>query len=101
MFRYPNFNAALADLDDCLQLCFLFSKLPSEMGLDPELIKRLKRLTDEFCTYVAMTNSLRKVFVSFKGIYYQAIVCNTTISWVVPFDFPQNVQFFFCNCSLM
>ena len=34
--------------------------------------------------YVMASKSLKKVFISIKGIYYQAEIMNQTITWVVP-----------------
>lgn len=86
--RYPTLQSALSDLDDCLTLLFMFSKMPAIRGISPRLLGRIKRACDEFCTYVTLTKSLRKVFLSFKGIYYQAVVLGQTVTWVVPYDFP-------------
>ena len=91
-YRYSTFQSALADLDDCLTLVFLFSKMPTGNGIESKLIQKAKRLTDEFATYVAQTNSLRKVFLSIKGIYYQATIMGQDVTWVVPYDFAQTVR---------
>ena len=37
------------------------------------------------------THSLKKVFLSIKGIYFQAQVKGETITWLVPYMFTQNV----------
>ena len=40
--------------------------------------------TVEFMHYIMASKSLKKVFISIKGIYYQAEIMNQTITWVVP-----------------
>jgi pescadillo protein len=37
------------------------------------------------------TRALRKVFLSIKGVYYQAEVMGETITWLVPYQFTQNI----------
>ena len=47
--------------------------------------------------YVIESKSLRKVFVSIKGYYYQAEIMGQTVTWIVPhsfaYDRPQGVDF--------
>ena len=38
------------------------------------------------------SRSLRKAFLSIKGVYYQAEVMDQTITWLVPYQFTQNVS---------
>ena len=91
--RYPTFQAALNDLDDCLTLMFMFNHLPSGYGgIEPQQLQLVKRLCDEFCTYVAKKRLLRKSFLSFKGIYYQAEIWGQKITWVVPYGYTQTVS---------
>ncbi|KAF0979430.1 hypothetical protein FDP41_001773 [Naegleria fowleri] len=96
--RYPSFQSALNDLNDCLCILFMYTHLPAGLGkVTAEMTENAKRLCDEFCSYVCQTKSLRKVFLSFKGIYYQANIQGVDITWIVPYDFPQvipeNVDF--------
>jgi pescadillo protein len=48
-------------------------------------------------TYVVRARALRKVFLSIKGIYYQAEIMGQTVTWVVPYKFstevPRDVDF--------
>ena len=41
------------------------------------------------------THGLRKVFLSIKGVYYQAEVFDQMITWLVPYQFTQTVCVFF------
>lgn len=87
--RYPTFVDALRDLDDALSMLFLFANLPSTADAPPKLISRCQRLTMEFEHYLIRTNSLRKSFLSIKGIYYQATIQGQDILWLVPYKFVQ------------
>ena len=87
--RYPTFVDALRDLDDALSLLFLFAHLPSTVEVPPRVVARCKRLTLEFEHYVIRSHSLRKSFLSIKGIYYQATIQGQDILWLVPYKFVQ------------
>lgn len=89
--RYPTFVDALRDLDDALSLLSLFSNLPSTATVPPKTIALCQRLCLEFQHYLITTNSLRKSFLSIKGIYYQATVQGQDILWLVPYKFVQRV----------
>ena len=64
-----------------------------KLGADPEDQTHNGRscaaLAAQWQAYVARTRSLRKVFVSIKGFYYQAEVNGTVLTWVVPHTFAQ------------
>ena len=89
--RYPTFVDALRDLDDALSLLFLFANLPSTSTVPPKTIALCQRLCFEFEHYLITTNSLRKSFLSIKGIYYQATVQGQDILWLVPYKFVPRV----------
>ncbi|EKM83743.1 hypothetical protein AGABI1DRAFT_117225 [Agaricus bisporus var. burnettii JB137-S8] len=89
--RYPTFVDALRDIDDALCMVFLFASLPSGQRLPPDLIENCARLSAEWQLYVMHTNSLRKSFLSIKGVYYQAEAMDQTITWLVPYQFTQNI----------
>lgn len=89
--RYPTFVDALRDLDDALSLLFLFASLPSTETAPPKVIAKCQRLCHEFEHYLITTNSLRKSFLSIKGIYYQATIQGQDIMWLVPYKFVQRV----------
>ncbi|XP_046365671.1 pescadillo-like [Haliotis rufescens] len=82
--RYPTFVDALRDTDDCLSMCSLFATFPKSSKTHVEFIQLCRRLTVEFMHFVIASKSLRKVFISIKGIYYQAEFQGQTITWVTP-----------------
>ncbi|RLN54098.1 hypothetical protein BBP00_00009106 [Phytophthora kernoviae] len=85
--RYPRFVDALGDLDDALCLIHLFAMMPTGNGVHAEVTSMCLRLVREWQNYVVATRALTKVFVSIKGIYYQANVQGQTITWLVPHQF--------------
>ncbi|XP_042765459.1 pescadillo homolog isoform X3 [Panthera leo] len=85
--RYPTFIDALRDLDDALSMCFLFSTFPRTGKCHVQTIQLCRRLTVEFMHYVIAARALRKVFLSIKGIYYQAEVLGQPIVWITPYAF--------------
>ena len=87
--RYPRFEDALTDLDDALSMAHLFAALPSGGAVKPERTAAAQQLCLEWAYYVARTRSLRRVFLSIKGIYYQAVVRGVTITWLAPWRFAQ------------
>ena len=89
--RYPTFVDALRDLDDALSLLSLFANLPTISAVPPKTIARCQRLVLEFQHYLITTSSLRKSFLSIKGIYYQATIQGQDILWLVPYKFVQRV----------
>ena len=82
---------AVRDIDDALCMIFLFSSLPSNGRVSPSLVENCARLAAEWRLYIMHTRSLRKTFLSIKGIYYQAEVMDQTVTWVVPYQFTQHV----------
>lgn len=97
--RYPTFQDSLADLDDCLTMLFLFSTFPNIKVISERILNQCRRLTVEFMHFVIHTQALRKVFVSIKGIYFQADIQGHPVTWVVPhstsgsYKAPQDVDF--------
>jgi pescadillo len=85
--RYPSFIDAVRDLDDCLCHLFLFATLPSTDLISVEVIEDSKRLAAEFMNFVIQSKSLKKTFLSIKGIYYQAEIKGQEITWLVPYEF--------------
>ncbi|RPD82655.1 hypothetical protein L226DRAFT_497727 [Lentinus tigrinus ALCF2SS1-7] len=89
--RYPTFVDAVRDIDDALCMIFLFATLPSDSKISPSLIENCARLAAEWQLYVMHTHALRKVFLSIKGVYYQAEVFDQTVTWLVPYQFTQTI----------
>lgn len=89
--RYPTFIDALGDLDDALCMIYLFALMPATDKVSHRITQDAERLGNEWAAYIAREGLLRKVFVSIKGVYYQANVKGQDIMWLVPFKFPQNV----------
>lgn len=120
--RYPTFIDALRDLDDALSMCFLFSTFPRTGKCHVQTIQLCRRLTVEFLHYVIAARALRKVspgpqggappapapavplvftmlsspspqvFLSIKGVYYQAEVLGQPIVWITPYAFSHDVS---------
>lgn len=72
-------------------MLFLFANLPSTSTIPPKTIALCQRLCLEFEHYLIITHSLRKSFLSIKGIYYQATIQGQDILWLVPYKFVQRV----------
>eukprot|EP00270_Netrium_digitus_P003173 TRINITY_DN1358_c0_g3_i1.p1 TRINITY_DN1358_c0_g3~~TRINITY_DN1358_c0_g3_i1.p1 ORF type:complete len:432 (+),score=130.33 TRINITY_DN1358_c0_g3_i1:23-1297(+) len=89
--RYPSFIDALRDLDDALTLLHLFAVLPADTThkIPAERVQIARRLSLEWQAYVTRTHSLRRTFVSVKGIYYQAEVVGQKVTWLVPHQLSQ------------
>ena len=49
------------------------------------------KLQKEFNFYIIRSQSLRKVFLSIKGVYYQAELMGQKVTWLVPYQFPQKL----------
>ena len=47
-----------------------------------KVIKRCKRLVTEFMHFVIEAKALTKVFISIKGIYYQAEIMGERVTWI-------------------
>lgn len=89
--RYPTFPDALRDIDDALNMLFLFSIMPATDKISTRVTKDAAQICDQWLAYVSRERALRKVFVSIKGTYYEAVVKGVEIRWLVPFKFPQNI----------
>lgn len=86
--RYPTFDMAIRDLDDCLSVVFAFATLPKDVKIGDKIIEDCRRLSSEFMHYVVESKSLRKTFISIKGIYYQAEILGEKVTWIVGHERP-------------
>jgi len=95
--RYPTFVDALRDLDDAMCLVVLCSRLPQSGKIQDKRIRNCEKLESAFNKYVIKSKTLRKVFLSIKGIYYQAEIMGQKVTWLTPYEFtqtlPRNVDF--------
>lgn len=89
--RYPSFPDALRDIDDALNMLFLFANLPATDQVSARVTKDAQIICNQWLAYVARNRLVRKVFVSIKGVYYQATVRGEDIRWLVPYKFPENI----------
>ena len=88
--RYPTFESALEDLDDCVSMLALFSILPADSArfIDPKTVHDAAKLYDDFLLYLTSTNRLQKVFASIKGFYFQAsLPGGVEVTWLQPHRF--------------
>ena len=70
----------------------LFASLPANDRIPSSLTQNCARLSAEWQLYVMHTHALRKVFLSIKGIYYQAEVMDQLVTWLIPYQFTQTVR---------
>jgi len=89
--RYPTFVDAVRDMDDALCLATLFATLPGTDTIESARTKNARRLVLEFSNYVVRARCLTKVFLSIKGCYLQAKVQGQDVTWLVPYEFGQNL----------
>jgi pescadillo protein len=92
LHSYPTFIDAVRDIDDALCMIFLFATLPCDGRLPKEIIENCSRLAAEWQLYVMHSKAMRKVFLSIKGVYFQAEVMDQTVTWLTPYQFTQDVR---------
>lgn len=78
-------------MDDALSMIHLFALLPAKNEIRAKRTATCQRLIREWDMYVIKSKSLRKCFISIKGIYYQAEVMGEKITWLVPHKFSQEL----------
>jgi pescadillo protein len=89
--RYPRFIDALRDLDDALCMVHLFAAMPSTGRITADRTANCAKLVRHWQHYIAKSRTLQKVFVSVKGVYFQAEVMGEPITWLVPHQFTQAI----------
>lgn len=89
--RYPSFLDAVRDMDDPLNMLFLFANMPATNDVGHRVTKEALKLTNHWLAYVARERLVTKVFVLIKGTYYEANVRGQDVRWLVPFKFPANI----------
>lgn len=93
--RYPSFSLALADLDDPLILLALVASLPSHrlFKISPATTKICQKLLAFFRAFICKKRLLRKVFLSAKGVYFQAEIEGKPVTWLEPYSFATTLPF--------
>lgn len=89
--RYPTFMDAIRDLDDAITMIHLFMLMPTKT-IKAKRLENCRRLALEFQYFIVRSRALRKVFISIKGIYFQAELFGQTITWIVPHRFNQKTS---------
>jgi len=91
--RYPSFPDAVQDLDDAVSMLALFQSLSADQRreIPAEAVSEATALYQEFQLYVIRSRSLRKVFASIKGYYFQAEICGHMVTWLAPHQFSQDL----------
>jgi pescadillo protein len=56
-------------------------------------VRNCQRLAAEFQHFFIRNGALRKVFLSIKGIYYQADIRGEKVTWMTPWQFSQEVRY--------
>lgn len=69
----------------------MFAALPSAGRITTAHTTTCAALCRQWAFYVAKARCLRKVFVSVKGIYYQAEIMGEAVTWLVPHSFTQSM----------
>ncbi|MCQ2817356.1 MAG: hypothetical protein MJ252_08845, partial [archaeon] len=93
--RYPKFNDALQDMDDCLSLISIFANLPKFdlLKISEQKTYLSKKLLREFFLYIAISQCFRKGFLSIKGIYLNIEIQGNKITWLSPMNHPQKISY--------
>lgn len=93
--RYPRFADALNDIDDALSLINLFSILTKHdlHNIKSETVEECRRLNREFMLYLSVSQSVKRGFISIKGIYLNTEIMGVDCTWLVPYAQPQKLPF--------
>ena len=87
--RFPKFEQALAELSDPLSLLSLLSSFPGHRlyNISPQRTRKYQMLMNMFKALVIKKNLLSKVFLSVKGVYYEAMLgFNSKVVWIEPYQ---------------
>ena len=87
--RFPRFELALHELDDAISTAVLFSSVERFGEIDEKVIRKLEKHLLEFKLWVIKSRSLRKTFLSTKGIFYRATVQGVDVTWLEPYKLRQ------------
>lgn len=74
-----------------MSMIHLFAMLPAKNVIRAKKTNVCQRLVREWNLYVIKSRTLRKCFISIKGIYYQAEIMGEKITWLVPHKFSQDL----------
>lgn len=97
--KYPTFRDAVRDLSDALSLLCLYRTLPPSAvdGYDAAAAAKVAARYADFAHAATALGLVRKVFVSLKGFYVEAVLENESVVWIVPHRFcgevPRDVDF--------
>lgn len=93
--RYPTFKDALQDLDDALCLLAIFSILPKYnlLKISEENVHKSQRLLREFYFYMTVTQSIKRGFISIKGIYISMEMYENTVTFLNPYNHMQKLTY--------
>ncbi|KAK2198204.1 bifunctional Prefoldin/Pescadillo/DNA repair Rad51-transcription factor NusA [Babesia duncani] len=91
--RCPCLVDALSDLDDALSTISVVASLPSDKkrGVDPQVVSRCRLTLQHFLKYISETKTLKKAFISVKGYYFQALILNVEVTFIIPHEFAQQL----------
>ncbi|AFZ81089.1 pescadillo N-terminus domain-containing protein [Theileria equi strain WA] len=91
--RCPSLISAVSDLDDAISTIAAVSALPGDhkRDLNLSMISKCSTQLNYFLKYVSDTGSLTKTFISIKGFYFQALILERPVTWIIPHAFSQSL----------
>lgn len=93
--RYPTFEDAVRDLEDPLNLVNTFAILPAHrtFKVPPVIAREAEKVKRFFNNYVIQSQSLKKVFLSIKGIYFECDIHGNKVLWLEPYKLAQTLPY--------
>lgn len=93
--RYPTFEDAIRDLEDPLNLVNSFAILPAHrtFKVPPVIAREAEKVKRFFNNYVIQSHSLKKVFLSIKGIYFECEIHGHKTLWLEPYKLAQTLPY--------